>query len=219
MRSSLSPVTMKDQLTLYVFVAVLFVVGVVFGVLMVEALTLEQQQNLSQDVRQYVQLLQAGSLPDEAQSFWDRFLFHSKWMLLLWLLGITVVGVPFVLALDFLKGALVGFAIGTLISQHAWKGVLFSLVSIAPPNLIAIPALMMTSVAALTFSMYVIKNRLLQRKGTLGPQVLTYTSTALLMLLLLAGAALVEAYLSPIMMSWVTPLLDAPDPLGQGGKV
>ena len=34
---------------------------------------------------------------------------------------------PIILALDFFKGVLVGFAIGTLVSQHAWKGLLFSL--------------------------------------------------------------------------------------------
>ena len=45
----------------------------------------------------------------------------------LWVLGLTVVGLPFVLALDFLKGVLVGFAIGMLVREFAWKGLLFSL--------------------------------------------------------------------------------------------
>ncbi|MGO4376203.1 stage II sporulation protein M, partial [Paenibacillus sp. MCAF20] len=112
----------KNNLSLYVFVAVLFVVGAIFGALMVNALTFEQQQDLAQDVDQYVRLMGAGIGVDETDSFWERFFFHGKWMLLLWLLGITVVGIPGVLALNFLKGALVGFSIGTLINQYAWKG-------------------------------------------------------------------------------------------------
>lgn len=199
----------KNQLSLYVFVSVLFVVGVIFGALMVNALTLEQQQELAQDVDQYVQLMNNGNGFGEVQSFWERFIFHSKWLLLLWLLGITVVGIPGVLALNFLKGALVGFSVGTLINQYAWKGVLFSLVSIAPQNIIAVPAMIITSAAAISFSMFVIKNRLMQQKGALAPQLGSFTSTAVLMLIMFAGAALLEAFVSPVLISWVSPLLSS----------
>ncbi|MGO4697603.1 stage II sporulation protein M [Paenibacillus sp. 2TAB26] len=197
----------KNQLSLYVFVSVLFIVGVIFGALMVNALTLEQQQDLAQDVDQYVQLINQGIGSGASDSFWDRFFFHSKWLLVLWLLGITVIGIPGVLALNFLKGALVGFSVGTLINQYAWKGVLFSLVSIAPQNIIAIPAMVIMSAAAISFSMFVIKNRLLRQKGELAPELGSFTSTAVLMLFLFAGAALLEAYISPTLISWVSPLL------------
>ncbi len=199
----------KNQLSLYVFVSVLFVVGVVFGALMVNALTLEQQQDLAQDVNQYVKLMNDGVGMGEAQSFWERFFFHMKWLLVLWILGITVVGIPGVLALNFLKGALVGFSVGTLINQYAWKGVLLSLVSIAPQNIIAVPAMIIVSAAAITFSMYVVKNRLLQQKGELAPQLGAFSSTAVLMLIVFAGAALFEAYISPSLISWVTPLISS----------
>ncbi|MCF2937537.1 stage II sporulation protein M [Paenibacillus alkaliterrae] len=202
----------KNQLSLYVFVSVLFVVGVIFGALMVNALTLEQQQELARDIDQYVQLMNAGIGTGDAASFWERFIFHSKWLIILWLLGITVVGIPGVLALNFLKGALVGFSVGTLINQYAWKGVLFSLVSIAPQNILAVPAMIIASAAAISFSMFVIKNRLLQQKGDLAPQLGSFTSTAMLMLIIFAGAALFEAYLSPSLISWVSPLLLPADP-------
>jgi len=197
----------KNQLSLYVFVSVLFIVGVIFGALMVNALTLEQQQDLAQDVDQYVRLINQGIGSGAADSFWDRFLFHGKWLLVLWVLGITVIGIPGVLALNFLKGALVGFSVGTLINQYAWKGVLFSLVSIAPQNIIAVPAMIIMSAAAISFSMFVIKNRLLRQKGELAPELGSFTSTAMLMLFVFAGAALFEAYISPAMISWVSPLL------------
>ncbi|WP_424766140.1 stage II sporulation protein M [Paenibacillus sp. sgz302251] len=199
----------KNQLSLYVFVSVLFVVGVIFGGLMVNALTLEQQQELAQDVDHYVQLMNIGVGSGAADTFWERFVFHGKWLFLLWVLGITVVGIPGVLALNFLKGALVGFSVGTLVQQYAWKGVLFSLVTIAPQNIITVPAMIITSAAAITFSMFVIKNRLLQQKGELAPQLGSFTSTALLMLMIFGGAALFEAYVSPSLISWVSPLLSA----------
>lgn len=199
----------KNQLSLYVFVSVLFVVGAIFGALMVNALTLEQQQELAQDIDQYVKLMNDGIMNGVSQTFWDRFIFHAKWLLLIWVLGITVVGIPGVLALNFLKGALVGFSIGTLINQYSWKGVLLSLVSVAPQNIIIVPAMVIASVAAISFSMFIVKNRLMKQKGELAPQLVSFTSTAMLMLIMFAGAALLEAFISPVLIGWVSPLLTA----------
>ena len=207
MRSPILQPLVKDQLSLYVFVSVLFVVGVVFGVLMVNALTLEQQEDLAGDVNHFVQLLHAGMGADQTQSFCDRAWFHTKWVMLIWFLGISVVGMPLVFALDFLKGVLIGFSVGLMVSQHAWHGVLFSLVSVAPPNIIILPALMIASVSAVSFSIHLVKNRLLQRQGTLLGPLLSHSSIILVMLAALWGAALFEAFISPALMGWAASFL------------
>ncbi|WP_246070696.1 stage II sporulation protein M [Paenibacillus kobensis] len=196
-----------DSMMLYVFVGVLFAVGVVFGALSVHALTLEQQQDLSGDLNRFIRSMEAGMFPDEAATFWARFFFYAKWILLIGVLGMTVVGLPFVLALDFLKGALVGFAIGTVVSEHGWKGIVFSLASVVPPNLIVVPAFMIASVAAVTFALYVIRYRLLQGKGRLMPAFMSLCLMLTLMLVAVTAASLVEAYISPALMRWAAPMI------------
>ncbi|CAM4227761.1 stage II sporulation protein M [Paenibacillus tarimensis] len=197
----------RESLTLYVFVIVLFVVGVVFGTLMYNALTLEQQEVLAGEVSHYAEVFKAGIMPEVDGSLRDRAIFYGKWLLLIWLLGITVVGLPVILALDFMKGVLIGFSVGALISQHEWKGLLFAMASIAPPNLIVIPALIMASVSGLTFSLYVIRQRLIGKGGDLVQPLLSHTAASLLLLLVLWGAALVEVYLSPYIIAWAAPYL------------
>lgn len=205
---------MKYHINLYVFVAVLFVVGGIFGVLLVNALTLEQQQKLTDEVVQYVHVMNAGFGISAYETFWERFFFHLKWLILIWILGVTVVGIPGILALNFLKGALMGFSVGVLIQQYEWKGILLSLAALAPHNVIAVPALIVSSAAAISFGLFIIRNRLLQQKGELLPELGSFTSTLMIMLILFAGAALIEAYLSPSIISWSTPFLSP-----QGGKI
>ncbi|MFC4808417.1 stage II sporulation protein M [Paenibacillus sp. GCM10023250] len=207
MRTSALQTSVKDQLSLYVFVFVLFVVGVVFGALMINALTLDQQQDLSDDIRQFLLHIQNGTLAQGSETFADRAWFQAKWLLLVWVLGLTVVGMPFVLALDFLKGVLVGFAIGMLVREFAWKGLAFSLASVAPVNLIAVPAFLIASVSAVTFAVHVVKSRLFGRFGPLGRPLLAYTATAAVMLVLLIAAALVESYVTPVLLRWAAPLV------------
>jgi stage II sporulation protein M len=198
---------MKENLSLYVFVSVLFVIGVVFGAVMVNALSLEQKQEMTRHLGSFFQEVNGGLDVQGGASFQQAFGMHMKWILLIWLFGLSIIGLPLILILDFLKGVLIGFTVGYLVGQFSWKGMLFALVSVAPQNLIIIPALLISSVAAMAFSIYVIKNRFIQRKGTIYHPFMRYTSITLCMGVFLLGAAVWEGYLSLDLIKWVTPML------------
>lgn len=200
---------MKDHFALYVFVSVLFLIGVVFGAVMVNALSLDQKQELSRHLNYFFQTVNDGALLDggQQQSFFQTLGLHLKWMGLIWVLGLSVVGLPLIFVLDFLKGVLVGFSVGYLTGQFAWKGMLFALVSVAPQNVVIIPAILIASVTATGFSLYLVRNRFLQRRGTIGQPFWQYTGTSVFLSVLLAGVALYEGFLSPHVMRWVAPML------------
>lgn len=197
----------KDHLPFYLFVFVLFVTGIVFGAVMVGALTLEQRQELARHLSGFFVTVDQGGGFDTSGSFQQSLMLHLKWILLIWVLGLSVIGLPLVYALDFLKGVLVGFTVGYMIGQYSWKGMLFALVSVLPQNLIIIPAIVVTSVAATAFAVQLVKMRVIGRQGQLVPIFARYSGTALLMALLVIAAALYEGYLSPELMKWVTPML------------
>ncbi|WP_237690645.1 stage II sporulation protein M [Paenibacillus caui] len=200
--------TLKDQTPLYAFVAVLLLMGVVFGALMVNALTLDQQQDISKYLGDF--FLNLGTdTGDLKSSFWPIALLQLKWLGLIWLFGLSVIGLPGILILDFLKGVLIGFTVGCLVGQFSWKGLLFALVSVAPHNLIVIPVLLISSVAAVKFSLGIIRSRvLLHRQGNFTEPFLSYTGLIVSMSVVLLGAACFETWVSPVLMSWVTPMLE-----------
>ncbi|WP_276351833.1 stage II sporulation protein M [Cohnella caldifontis] len=195
----------RENLNLYLFVGVLLAVGAVFGVLLVHALTLEQRQELAQHLGVY---LKSAKTPEDwnvAAAFRDSLLFYAKWLVLIWLLGVSVIGLPLVLILDFLKGVLIGFAVGLLVNEYAWQGVWFSLAAVAPQNALVIPALMIASVSSARFAYFVVKDRLFRRKGNLLPPFLAHTAAAALMMGMLALASLYEAYVSPLLLERAAP--------------
>ena len=198
---------MKEHLTLYIFVSVLFVMGIVFGSLMVNALSPGQKEEIARHVASFVQNVNQSGIPSDKTTFVQSFSLKIKWVALIWVLGLSMIGLPFILLLDFLKGVLIGFSVGYLVSMLSWKGMLFALVSVAPQNLVVIPALVICSVSAVSFSLHLIKNRLLQKRGTIYPQFIRYCTVTLCMAALLFGVSLFEAYVSPAMIRWVTPLL------------
>ncbi len=199
---------LKDQTPLYVFVSVLFLMGVVFGALMVNALTLEQQQDISRFLGDFFLSINEGGSEFQPMTFWQVAGLNLKWLGLIWLLGLSVIGLPGILILDFLKGVLIGFTVGYLVGQYTWKGLLFALVSVAPHNLIVIPALLIASVAAVSFSLNIIRSRvLMSRPGQATRPFLSYTGLTLAMAVALLAISSFETWVTPVMMSWVTPLI------------
>lgn len=198
----------KDHLHLYLFVSVLFVMGVIFGALMVNALTLEQKQDLAGYLGSFLQASSFGGEAAPKPDLMEIFGLHFKWVMLLWLLGISVVGLPLVLVLDFLKGLLVGFTIGVLISQYSWRGLLLALVSVAPQNALIVPVLIVCSVAAITFSMMLVKHRFLPRSnGPAAAPFVSYTALTMSMIALMFAVSLFEVYVTPRLVEWIAPLV------------
>jgi len=196
----------KNQLPLYVFVSVLFVMGVAFGAVMVNALSLEQREDLARFFSGFFHVIGEGDMLDKNVTFHKVFNMHMKWILLIWIFGLSVIGLPLVLLLDFLKGVLVGFTVGYLVSQHAWKGMLFALVSVVPQNAVIIPALIVCSVSAISFSVQLVKNRLMRRGGSVYQPFMNFSLLTLAMAFVMLGISLFEAFLSPQWMKWAASM-------------
>jgi len=182
---------------LYIFVGALILTGIGFGFILAGALSPEQRLDLASRLETYRLELVRPEGAVAAEIFLDSFLFYARWVGLIWLLGITVVGVPGVLALDFLKGFLMGFTAGLLAREMDGGGLLFALAALVPHNALAVPALMVASVSAIRFAGWVAGERLLRRRGRLLPPLKSHAIASLAMLFPLCGAALTESCLTP----------------------
>lgn len=211
----------QEMLPIYIFICVLFMTGVVFGSLLVNALTMQQVQEVSQYLTAFLQpymppvegnLAVSATLaqtppPAAEPSIFETFGSHVRWLILIWLLGLSVVGAPLILLLNFVKGMLLGFTIGFMAGQWSWQGMLLALVSVAPQNMIAVPALIVLSVVALRFTMVLVRSHLDRRTRTMAQPFLWFTLTACALSVLLFGVALLETYVSPALLHWVTPMV------------
>ncbi len=126
--------------------------------------------------------------------------------LLLWELGMFSVGYFLVLPVLFLKGISLGFTVGVLIYRYSIKGVLFCLAALLPHNLFLVPAYILGAAFTFTYSFYLFRNRFTRGKTehTFLPQYCLYMSLVILLALM---GGLVEAYITPVFMRLVMPII------------
>lgn len=199
---------MEEKLPLYVFVSVLFMTGIAFGALMVNALSQQQIAEMSHFLSQFFQRLEHGSTGESNVFLLQAFTTHLKWVLLIGVLGISIIGLPIILILMFIKGVLLGFTVGYFVSQLSWKGMLFAMISIAPQNILVVPALIICSVSGISLSLFLIKKQLSTRQlGHAKQQFASYIKMIFSLIFILFVASLFEAFVTPVLMKWLMPAL------------
>ena len=192
----------EEHLSLYLFNMVLFVMGIIFGTLTIYSLGYAQQHDLYTYFQQFLdQFTKATVAPSEI--FSHHLGQDLKYVGIIWLLGLSIIGLPIILVMIFLKGVFVGFSVGFLVHQMGWRGFWLSLVSIIPQNMVMVPVILVISVASITFSLrlaaYLFSSSRSYRKISLG----RYIGLFVLASFALVVVALFQSYLSPFLMSKV----------------
>ncbi|MBO8170607.1 MAG: stage II sporulation protein M [Bacillaceae bacterium] len=195
---------MHEHISLYIFAIVLLAMGVIFGAVVVNSLTLNQKQDLLQYVSGFFLEMREGDGFHSTAAFQQSLGHYLKYIGFMWILGLSIIGLPLILILLFLKGLVVGFTVGFLVHQLQWKGLLYAFVSVVPQNLLVIPAMIVVGVAGISFSMKLIQSRFLQKGERIFPYFVSYSSLVLFMSGIFVIASLFEAFVSPVLLKKVT---------------
>ncbi|MGI6149058.1 MAG: stage II sporulation protein M [Firmicutes bacterium] len=198
------------HLALYTALLILFAVGIGFGALATKSLSQAQRADLSQYVAGVFSSLAKNSpgMAERSTLAWkglaDSILKTAG---LMWLLGLTVIGAPFVLGIVFLRGFVLGFTISFIIDELQMKGMLLSISSVLPHNLVVVPAVILAAGGALSFAASALKTLLGLTKESIYGQFAVSTGLALVSACLLAVAAVVEVFITPVFVQLSRGLL------------
>ena len=190
----------RERMGLTLSVIVSLVAGVAMGALMARTAPESTKDELFAMLRLLFQNLGKGEVGGWGL-FWLSVWQNLRWLLLLWLLGVTVVGFLAVLPVVFARGFASGFAVAFLVDALGFRGLLLSLFSLFPQLAISIPTLVLAAVAAMSFSrgLFGQRQRSLRRRGFL-TELVGFSLLVALLTVPLFGASLVEAFVSPVFL-------------------
>lgn len=199
---------LKGSIVAYFFMILIFMIGIVVGALAVRTLPDEQKNELIHYLHIFFTGLTQGaeSMDVNGNLISLAMLNNTKTILLMWVLGFTIVGIPFVLFILFTRGFIIGFTVGFLVNEYVMRGLLFALASVLPHNFFAVPAVLVMGVSATRFSLMLVQRKTYS-KINLWYEAVHYSMFCLLIVMIMLLAALVEIYISPVFMKLVATLL------------
>lgn len=127
-----------------------FALGILFGVMAVSTLTAADKVSLVAYLHRFITV--GASLPTVTPLFSRAVVDNLKVLGLLYVLGISVAGMPLVALVVFFRGFVLGFALGFLTTAMAWQGVWFAVIGVGLQSIFLVPATMLVAAGALKFS-------------------------------------------------------------------
>lgn len=191
----------------FILTIVMLVMGIVFGALAVKALNAGQRNELWQYLSAFFANIEGQHTVGSSVLLRQSAVGHLRTLALIAILGVSVIGSPLILLFLFTRGFVIGFSVGFLVEQLVFKGVLMSLATVLPQNLLIMPALIFASVACLDFSVVLVRGRMgtggLAGGRELGTSALVVLQAGVTLML----ASLIEAYVCPVFLEVLGRLL------------
>lgn len=183
---------------------ILFLLGIAFigfitGTTFITILS-ETDKNLVKDyITEFIDKIKNHKL-DYLNSFKNAFLSNIIFILTIWILGLSVVGIPINIFIYFTKAFILGFSISSFILKYKVKGCLLSLIYIFPHHIINIVIYTVLLIFSINFSKRIIFCMKSKKPISFQATFKKYCVILLFSILLIFLTTLIEIFLTPFLL-------------------
>lgn len=188
----------RERIFLLALVLILFIMGLIFGILAAGILDKHQKDDLMHYINQGLQ----GELGSNIGYTRQTILANIQIVMFLFFMGISVIGIPLALLLIFTRGFILGFSIGFLFQTMGIKGFVLTLVGIIPHNLLMIPALFLMMIAMMDCAAALTKIRFTKKQVMIGAELIRCSILTSIVLIMMVMAGFIQGNFSPVVTAW-----------------
>lgn len=188
---------LQNNLWLYILSAICLCTGIVLGVYTVKYMSSFEKSDLLNYLSSFIKTYNSKSI-NYNQLFFETIKNNIPIILIVWFLGLTMIGIPIILVVDVLKGFTLGFTVTFFVNGMGFKGIWLALLSVIPQNIIYIPCIIIGSVLAMEFSLMLIKDNGKKRwtKGILS-RIMSYSLVFVIIAVCMFAGLSFETYITP----------------------
>lgn len=189
----------------FVFLMGIVIIGIVFGSCLPLFLSSNDKELVSEYLSNFVCEINSGydSLILLKNGIINNYVFAS----LIWVLGVSIIGIPIILFLLFFKSFIFGFSISSIIINFGFKGILLSFVYIFPHQVINLLLFCLITYYSLVFSINLIFLIFKKNSFNIRGSFFKYFKIFLICLFIFLLSSLYDSFINPIVLRFVCKLL------------
>lgn len=198
--------SIKRNKKLLVFLIALGIIGIITGSIFNVMLNENDKTLVSSYITNFFENIRNNTL-DNVFALKNGLISEISCILIIWLLGISVIGIPIILFMYFSKFFVLGFSISSIISNYGFKGCLLSLSYIFPHKIINIIIYTIITLFTLKVSgkiLYtIIRREKLDFKIVLNKYLLILLISVVIVILI----TLFEVFVTPVIIKIFLPVI------------
>jgi stage II sporulation protein M len=181
---------------LYLFLLLVFLVGIVFGSIFITILNDQDKGAVINQIATFFDQMKSNKI-DYLGVFKNSVTANLLYIAAIWLLGISIIGIPIIVMMLFFKGFIVGFSIAAIIAKYKIIGILGALTYVFPHIIISVMVIFMMSYYALKLSFGLLRAVIERKSINFGEVINRYSFAMLLSVVVMVLASLIETFISP----------------------
>lgn len=187
----------KENYWLYILTLCSLSIGVLSGIYAVKYMSSLKKTDLAAYLKSFTQTLYVNNI-NYHSIFIEAIKNNIPLIFFIAILGLTFIGIPLILFIDFIKGFTLGFTVSFIISNMGYKGIWVILAGVMPQNIIYIPCFIVASVLSLELGSSILKRKL-NKKSFYGKRynVTTYFLSFIFIITIMFIGFAIESYITP----------------------
>lgn len=193
----------QNNFWLYVVSLLCVCTGIVMGIYSVKYMGGFEKSDLLSYLKNFGTAINSGGI-NYKSIFIETAKSNIPILLIVWFLGLTMIGIPVILIIDIIKGFTIGFSISFIINGMGIKGMWFSLLGVLPQNIIYVPCIIFASVLAMEFSLTILRDKAnRQWTSNIWVRVTSYSISFMIVTAFMFVGFFMESYITPNMIKFI----------------
>ncbi len=189
------------QKKMYFILIGLVVVGLISGVIFTTVLSKIDQNLVQNSLKHFFEEIKIGKI-DYTGGLINSIASNFLYGIGVWLLGISIIGLPIIIFLLFMKGFITGFSIGSIISLYHFKGILGAIGYVFPHHILGLCFGILLSFYAISFSFKLFSMLFLKKEINFKEAMRKYIKILIIVLVGLLVTSLFEVFVAPFFLKF-----------------
>lgn len=138
------------------FVIIILFLGIISGSIFSNIIDLNNQKLVIEKINLFITNISNNDL-NSILAFKNSIIINFSYSLIIWILGLTIIGILFNIFLLYLKGFIFGFSLSSFIITYSYKGIILSLLYTIFGQLLNIIVIMILLIYSIMFSLNLLK--------------------------------------------------------------
>lgn len=186
------------------FVITIVLLGIISGSIFLVTLNKTDKANTILQIENFISNINKGTI-NSGQALKNSLIINYTFIILIWILGLTMIGILINIFLTYIKGFIVGFSVSAILSTYKYKGLIASILYIFPSAIINLIVISTLTIYSIMFS-YNLLQVITTKKTNKRIFLKKYAIILLFSIIISFISSVLEAYLFPYLLKLIIPL-------------
>lgn len=192
----------------YLFLISITLIGIIIGIVFSNIINDNDKLLVEEKLTTFFLNIKNNKDINYLSNFLNSFLNNTSSLIIIWIFGLSIIGLILNNFILFFKGFTLGFGIGSIINIYLYKGILGSILYVFPHMLINLFVFIVLIYYANNFSIKLFKTLFLKKEIKFNEIMKKYSKILLYGFGLLLVSSFIETFISPYIIKIFTFMLN-----------